>query len=119
MYKRQEDGGLNTKNARNQADFTLTNGTESADGIMPLEVPVTAVPESGDLTVSATGAVEPVKAEVPGTYTIEAGDFQAYIRGYSNADGTGYKTNITMDLSLIHISEPTRRLRGSRMPSSA
>mgnify|MGYP007004568546 CR=1 FL=1 len=44
---------------------------------MPLEVPVTAVPESGDLTVSATGAVEPVKAEVPGTYTIEAGDFQA------------------------------------------
>ena len=55
-----EDGGLNTKNARNQADFTLTNGTESADGIMPLEVPVTAVPESGDLTVSATGAVEPV-----------------------------------------------------------
>ena len=24
-----------------------------------------------------------------------------------------------MDLSLIHISEPTRRLRGSRMPSSA
>ena len=23
------------------------------------------------------------------------------------------------DLSLIHISEPTRRLRGSRMPSSA
>ena len=24
-----------------------------------------------------------------------------------------------LDLSLIHISEPTRRLRGSRMPSSA
>ena len=24
-----------------------------------------------------------------------------------------------IDLSLIHISEPTRRLRGSRMPSSA
>ena len=26
---------------------------------------------------------------------------------------------IERDLSLIHISEPTRRLRGSRMPSSA
>ena len=26
---------------------------------------------------------------------------------------------VTLDLSLIHISEPTRRLRGSRMPSSA
>ena len=25
----------------------------------------------------------------------------------------------TVELSLIHISEPTRRLRGSRMPSSA
>ena len=27
--------------------------------------------------------------------------------------------SIVYDLSLIHISEPTRRLRGSRMPSSA
>ena len=27
--------------------------------------------------------------------------------------------DITVKLSLIHISEPTRRLRGSRMPSSA
>ena len=26
---------------------------------------------------------------------------------------------VNMHLSLIHISEPTRRLRGSRMPSSA
>ena len=26
---------------------------------------------------------------------------------------------VVQDLSLIHISEPTRRLRGSRMPSSA
>ena len=33
----------------------------------------------------------------------------------------GVKTSIELmhDLSLIHISEPTRRLRGSRMPSSA
>ena len=31
----------------------------------------------------------------------------------------GIKTNCTLILSLIHISEPTRRLRGSRMPSSA
>ena len=28
-------------------------------------------------------------------------------------------TKRCLDLSLIHISEPTRRLRGSRMPSSA
>ena len=28
-------------------------------------------------------------------------------------------TQDLLDLSLIHISEPTRRLRGSRMPSSA
>ena len=28
-------------------------------------------------------------------------------------------TRILVTLSLIHISEPTRRLRGSRMPSSA
>ena len=27
--------------------------------------------------------------------------------------------NLVKNLSLIHISEPTRRLRGSRMPSSA
>ena len=29
------------------------------------------------------------------------------------------KEALNVDLSLIHISEPTRRLRGSRMPSSA
>ena len=29
------------------------------------------------------------------------------------------QTSQLMNLSLIHISEPTRRLRGSRMPSSA
>ena len=28
-------------------------------------------------------------------------------------------SHFEIDLSLIHISEPTRRLRGSRMPSSA
>ena len=28
-------------------------------------------------------------------------------------------TGVIVGLSLIHISEPTRRLRGSRMPSSA
>ena len=30
-----------------------------------------------------------------------------------------YRDDLTYRLSLIHISEPTRRLRGSRMPSSA
>ena len=29
------------------------------------------------------------------------------------------RLQIVVNLSLIHISEPTRRLRGSRMPSSA
>ncbi|WP_369407375.1 DUF6801 domain-containing protein, partial [Janibacter limosus] len=100
-----EDGGLNTKNARNQASFTLSNGTDSAEGIIPLEVPVTAVPDSGELVVVATGAVAPISADGVGTYTVDAGDFQAYIRGYENADGTGYKTNITMDCT--NVSEIT------------
>ena len=30
-----------------------------------------------------------------------------------------YLDRMDIELSLIHISEPTRRLRGSRMPSSA
>ena len=33
--------------------------------------------------------------------------------------GIEHGTVLVLDLSLIHISEPTRRLRGSRMPSSA
>lgn len=96
-----EDGGLNSKNARNQANFTLSNGTDSAEGTIPLEVPVTVVPDAGELVVSATGAVAPIKADGVGTYTVDAGDFQAYIRGYENADGTGYKTNITMDCTNV------------------
>ena len=34
-------------------------------------------------------------------------------------DQSGYARTALQELSLIHISEPTRRLRGSRMPSSA
>lgn len=98
-----EDGGLNTKNARNQASFTLSNGTDSAEGIIPLEVPNTTVPDAGDLVVQATGAVAPISADAAGTYTVDAGDFQAYIRGYGeNGD---YKTNITMDCT--NVSEIT------------
>ena len=38
----------------------------------------------------------------------------------SVVDGQGRTLTVQQwDLSLIHISEPTRRLRGSRMPSSA
>ena len=34
-------------------------------------------------------------------------------------DRVWYRDGKPFELSLIHISEPTRRLRGSRMPSSA
>ena len=44
-------------------------------------------------------------------------------RGRGNArlelQGVCRPLHMAHDLSLIHISEPTRRLRGSRMPSSA
>ena len=40
------------------------------------------------------------------------------VRRIASAPMPGY-TEVRIALSLIHISEPTRRLRGSRMPSSA
>lgn len=94
-----EDGGLNQQNARNQATFTISDGTESADGVMPLEVPMTDVPASGELVVTATGAIEPTELTRAGEYTITAGDFQAYIRGYGE-DG-GYKTNVTLNCTNV------------------
>lgn len=94
-----EDGGLNSQNARNQATFTISDGTESADGVMPLEVPMTDVPASGELVVTATGAIEPTELTRAGEYTITAGDFQAYIRGYGE-DG-GYKTNVTLNCTNV------------------
>ena len=43
--------------------------------------------------------------------------------GLMNVPGTGFKkivlTVVIIDLSLIHISEPTRQYATSRMPSSA
>ena len=47
-----------------------------------------------------------------------------YFRGGDTSCGTAGRIALTviagpLNLSLIHISEPTRRLRGSRMPSSA
>ena len=44
----------------------------------------------------------------------ELGEVAADIR-----DGRPVAVATVIELSLIHISEPTRRLRGSRMPSSA
>ena len=38
---------------------------------------------------------------------------QYFISGFAS------EVSVILTLSLIHISEPTRRLRGSRMPSSA
>ena len=62
-------------------------------------------------TVSPAPSSEPAQrladASLPGT--------QAELPAY---DRSGLSTGI-VHLSLIHISEPTRRLRGSRMPSSA
>ena len=37
----------------------------------------------------------------------------------ANASSAPFAPDVDEALSLIHISEPTRRLRGSRMPSSA
>ena len=54
-----EDGGLNSKNARNLALFTIGNGTDSDDGIMALSAPKSDVPASGELVVTATGAIAP------------------------------------------------------------
>ena len=42
---------------------------------MPLEVPMTDVPASGELVVTATGAIEPTELTRAGEYTITAGDF--------------------------------------------
>ncbi|MGN7248024.1 hypothetical protein ACTHQ1_09895, partial [Janibacter anophelis] len=95
----EADSGLNAQDARNQATFTISDGTESADGVMPLEVPMTDVPASGELVVTATGAIEPTELTRAGEYTITAGDFQAYIRGYGE-DG-GYKTNVTLNCTNV------------------
>ena len=46
----------------------------------------------------------------------DAGQFSGYASVFGGVDSYG---DTILRLSLIHISEPTRRLRGSRMPSSA
>lgn len=98
----KEDGELNKKNARNKADFSVSNGSGSGEGSIPLEVPKTDVPASGDLVVTATGSISH-ELTAPGDYSIEAGDFQAYIRGYGETGD--YKTNITLDCT--NVSENT------------
>ncbi|MDN5896773.1 MAG: hypothetical protein L0H93_22480, partial [Nocardioides sp.] len=44
-----EDGGLNASSARNEANFSLTDGSETRNGIIPLQIPMTDVPDAGDL----------------------------------------------------------------------
>ena len=91
--------GLNQLDARNQASFSLDHDGQTAEGLIPLEVPMTAVPASGDLVVQAAGAVEPIDVSSAGTYSVVAGDFQAYVRGYGEQGE--YKSNITMDCTNV------------------
>ena len=93
-----EDGGLNASSARNEAQFSLSDGTEAQAGSIPLEIPMTEVPDAGDLEVTATGVADAVTLEQAGTYTLTAGDFQGYIRGYN--DNGDYTTNVTLDCTL-------------------
>ena len=63
-----------------------------------------------------------VKTQVDDMYCVE--NLQKYANGqgfefsYEETD-YGFETTIVKELSLIHISEPTRRTERSRMPSSA
>ena len=50
---------------------------------------------------------------------VKSHDILSYERGCHEIDGDRLFVNVVEYLSLIHISEPTRRVDGSRMPSSA
>lgn len=89
----------NTEDARNEAYFTVTGGSEPMSGTIPLSSPRVPVPTSGELVVDVSGAVDPLTLTEEGTYTVEAGDFQAYIRGY--AENGDAKTSITLDCTNV------------------
>lgn len=111
----------NKQDARNQAGFTVSGGSSPIDGVIPLSAPLTVVPSSGELVVTATGAIAPVTLEQAGSYTVTAGDFQAYIRGYETAEGTGYKTNVTMNCTNVSADKTiaTVEVTGGATPTTS
>ena len=62
-------------------------------------------------------AIMPVLAELPGDVVAQGVELARQARRDSITHLHAHFASLA--LSLIHISEPTRRLRGSRMPSSA
>lgn len=85
---------------RNSAGVTVSNSSDSGDGDIPFTAPLTAVPASGDLVVTATGSVS-VTAPSPGTYDIDASDLTAYIQGYADTEGQQLKTTVTLDCTNV------------------
>lgn len=88
----------------NAAGVSVSDGTDSVDGDIAFTSPLTDVPASGELVVTATGSVS-VPAPSAGTYDVEATDLTAFIRGYADADGQSYTTNVT--LRCTNVSEST------------
>ena len=105
-----EDGGLNASSARNEAQFSLSDGTEAQAGSIPLEIPMTEVPDAGDLEVTATGVADAVTLEQAGTYTLTAGDFQG-------TSGDTTTTATTRPTSPSTARSPPRTRRSGRSPS--
>lgn len=88
----------------NAAGVSVSDSTDSVDGDIAFTSPLTDVPASGELVVTATGSVS-VPAPSAGTYDVEATDLTAFIRGYADADGQSYTTNVT--LRCTNVSEST------------
>ncbi|MCM3556568.1 hypothetical protein M3697_15895 [Janibacter melonis] len=88
----------------NAAGVSGSDGTDSVDGDIAFTSPLTDVPASGELVVTATGSLS-VPAPSAGTYDVEATDLTAFIRGYADADGQSYTTNVT--LRCTNVSEST------------
>ena len=83
---------LNKDGIVTSADVLVGDTTVKA----PLTAPVTLVPASGDFDVTASGSTESFTPTTEGELAIEVGDFTGFIRGFSSADGTNYKTNIKL-----------------------
>ena len=83
---------LNKDGIVTSADVLVGDTTVKA----PLTAPVTVVPASGDFDVTASGSTESFTPTTEGELAIEVGDFTGFIRGFSSADGTNYKTNIKL-----------------------
>ena len=78
--------------------------------ITPVQIQVTATYPGADAQTVAQNVGAPIEQQVNGA------DNMIYMQSTSSSTGN-YTLNVY--LSLIHISEPTRRATISRMPSSA